>query len=103
MGSITEICNQVAEAKIYVGLKNRATGEEYSVDYVKQLCQKHVDKIGLCVTVTETDYIYTNGSEKGVIVGLINYPRFPIAKHKDSIILNKIYCFFKFLYICIYL
>jgi hypothetical protein len=33
---------------------------------------------GLCVTVTPTEYIYTGGQESGVIVGLINYPRFPM-------------------------
>lgn len=32
---------------------------------------------GLCVTVTPTTYVYTGGAEDGVIVGLINYPRFP--------------------------
>ena len=32
---------------------------------------------GLCVTVTPTKYIYTGGEETGVIIGLINYPRFP--------------------------
>lgn len=34
-------------------------------------------EIGLCVTVTETRYVYTGDEEEGVIVGLINYPRFP--------------------------
>jgi hypothetical protein len=29
------------------------------------------------VTVTRTTYIYTGGEQDGVIVGLINYPRFP--------------------------
>jgi len=27
--------------------------------------------------VTRTRYIYVDGSEPGIIVGLINYPRFP--------------------------
>jgi hypothetical protein len=31
----------------------------------------------LGVTVTPTDYIYTGGGEAGVIVEIINYPRFP--------------------------
>jgi len=33
--------------------------------------------IGACVTVTATSYLYTGGEEAGVIVGFINYPRFP--------------------------
>lgn len=32
---------------------------------------------GLCVTVEPTDYIYTDGQESGVRIGLLNYPRFP--------------------------
>lgn len=41
------------------------------------ICQQYCDAVGLCVTITETRYIYTGGEEAGVIVGLINYPRFP--------------------------
>lgn len=37
----------------------------------------YCDDVGLCVTVTETRFMYTGGMTFGVIVGLINYPRFP--------------------------
>lgn len=43
----------------------------------KQICQSFCDAVGLCVTVTSTAYVYTDGEQMGVIVGLINYPRFP--------------------------
>jgi hypothetical protein len=43
----------------------------------RMVCQNHCDQVGLCVTVTPTTYVYTGGEEAGVIVGLINYPRFP--------------------------
>lgn len=43
------------------------------------ICREYCDKIGFCVTVTQTNYVYTDGEETGVIVGLINYPRFPSA------------------------
>lgn len=43
---------------------------------IKTLCQRYCVS-GLCVTVTPTDYIFTGGSELGVIIGLINYARFP--------------------------
>jgi hypothetical protein len=49
-------------------------GEYYRA---KQICQEYCDAVGLCVTVTSTSYIYTDGEQMGVIVGLINYPRFP--------------------------
>ena len=35
------------------------------------------DAQGLCVTITRTNYVYTGGEEAGVIIGLINYARFP--------------------------
>ena len=41
------------------------------------ICHDYCDSVGFCVTVTETVYCYTGGEEAGVIVGLINYPRFP--------------------------
>ena len=43
------------------------------------ICRQFCQDVGYCVTVTETDYVYTDGPEydPGVIVGLINYPRFP--------------------------
>jgi hypothetical protein len=41
------------------------------------VCREYCDFVGLCVTITDTKYIYTGGEEEGVIVGLINYPRFP--------------------------
>jgi hypothetical protein len=46
-------------------------------DLAKQWAQHYCDEVGFCVTVTKTEYVYTGGSELGVIIGLINYPRFP--------------------------
>jgi len=43
----------------------------------ERICRAYCNEIGLCVTVTPTNYIYTGGNQTGVIVGLINYPRFP--------------------------
>jgi len=43
----------------------------------RQVCREHCMKVGLCVTVTETEFIYTGGQESGVWVRLVNYPRFP--------------------------
>ena len=41
------------------------------------LCRKFCFKVGLCVTVDPTFFIYTGGAEKGSCIGLINYARFP--------------------------
>ena len=46
-------------------------------DLAKSIAREFCDQVGLCVTVTKTSYVYTGGEESGVIVGLINYPRFP--------------------------
>lgn len=42
----------------------------------EQVCREYC-LIGLCVTVEPTRFIYTGGEETGVVVGLVNYPRFP--------------------------
>lgn len=42
-----------------------------------EICRAYCDSEGFCVTVTQTSYVYTGGQESGVIVGLINYGRFP--------------------------
>lgn len=47
---------------------------------------------GLCVTVSETNYVYTGGMESGVHIGLINYPCFPVDNemiHATAIRLAK--------------
>jgi hypothetical protein len=58
-------------AKIFVAT------DPYTKAAVSEVCANYVDSVGLCVTVSDTQYIYTNGNEDGVVVGLINYPRFP--------------------------
>lgn len=47
--------------------------------YIKALkvLEKYCDTVGFCVTIKQTVYVYKNGKEVGIEVGLINYPRFP--------------------------
>ena len=65
-------------ATLYVGLLERDTRLLHTQAEALAVCQEYVDDVGLCVTFTPTTFVYTNGSEPGVIVGLINYPRFPV-------------------------
>lgn len=66
-------------------MMKRATAASYPVSIfvagdpasALKICRTFCDEEGLCVTVTPTTYAYTGGQETGVIVGLINYPRFP--------------------------
>ena len=69
-------------AKIHVGLRPGYKSPPLSIDIVHTVCQGFVNKIGWCVTVTPTEYIYKDGSEPGAVVGIINYPRFPLPKRK---------------------
>ncbi len=64
-------------------------------DYEKaiQSTNDYCNEVGYCVTVTPTSYVHTSGPDNGlpgVIVGLINYPRFPkdaadLLKHAIAI------------------
>jgi hypothetical protein len=47
-----------------------------NLESAEQVCREFCLS-GMCVTVTRTNYIYTKGEESGVVVGLLNYPRFP--------------------------
>ena len=67
---------------LYVGFKERSTGRETTIELAYKLIQEYCDKNGLCVSVTPTKFIYTNGGENGCIIGFINYPRFPSTKEK---------------------
>lgn len=68
-------------ATIYVGFREGRSDVDdatiCTIEDARKICQGYCDVQGLCVTLTPTEFIYTNGSEPGVIVGLINYPRFP--------------------------
>lgn len=64
-------------ARIYVGLKEGYDGIQHSPFEDEELLQKYCDEKGFAVEVKPTRYIYTNGNEDGIDVGIINYPRFP--------------------------
>ena len=52
------------------------------ISVAENTCRRYCDEQGFCVTVTPTNYIYKNGQETGMIVGLINYPRFPLSSEE---------------------
>ncbi|MEK6817195.1 MAG: hypothetical protein AABX80_00165 [Nanoarchaeota archaeon] len=67
-------------AKIYLGLREKYSKKIHTIEELKDLLQDYVDKTSFCVTVTPTTFVYKNGRERGAIIGLINYPRFPKTK-----------------------
>jgi hypothetical protein len=50
------------------------------ISLAKQVCREFCFEVGLCVHVQAMDFIYTGGEESGFKIGLINYPRFPVAR-----------------------
>ena len=67
--------------QIWVGLKETYDDEKvHSLEDVRQVCDKWVNDIKDCVTITPTEYRYVDGCEPGAIVGYISYPRFPRTK-----------------------
>jgi len=68
------------QAQLFLGLRIGYTDEVLSVDKVYRICQEYVDEISWCVTVTPTKFIFKGGHEPGVVIGVINYPRFPNSR-----------------------
>ena len=75
-------------AKIFIGLREGYTKNLHGFHEVEAICQEYVDevartnKVGLCVTVTPTRYVYKKNWEPGAIVGFIQYPKFPVPVEK---------------------
>lgn len=65
------------EIKIYIGSKVGYNGPDQSTYDMQMRCREYCDEVGFAVTVTQTNFVYTGGEESGVIIGIINYPRFP--------------------------
>jgi len=87
-------------AKIAIGFREGYTDKVHTLEEAHKIAQEYCNKIGLCVTVTPTRFVYTQsiatpqGFDDGCFVELIAYPRFPSSKYdivKDAIALTKIF------------
>lgn len=47
------------------------------IESAKRLLRREFYSRGGCVTVERTDFLYTGGEEAGMVIGFVNYPRFP--------------------------
>jgi len=68
--------------QIWVGLRSEYGDHIHTIEKVREICDKFVNTLderglGDCVTITPTEFRYVKGWEPGVIVGYINYQRFP--------------------------
>jgi hypothetical protein len=70
------------EAKIFLGLREGYTNIYKDKSDVYSFLSEYCTQNNLAVSVTPTKYIYVDGEEDGVIIGLINYPRFPSTKEE---------------------
>ena len=66
---------------IYIGFREQYTEVRHTYDKLLDICQEFCET-GLCVSVVQTDFIYTGGRENGAKITLINYPRFPSTIEK---------------------
>jgi len=64
-------------ANIYVGTRHGYTDKRSSVYEIREWMKKFCNDTKIGVTLTSTEFMYVDGNEPGVIIGLINYPRFP--------------------------
>ena len=74
--------NETFTASIYVGLRQGYVGGLTSFEVVRQWLQNYCNEVKLGLTFTQTEFIYVDGGEPGVIIGLINYPRFPSSEEE---------------------
>jgi hypothetical protein len=71
------------EAKIWLGLREGYTSHQYFPSAVENVVSDWCTKKKQCVTITPTKFVYVKtddtgeGMEDGVIIGFINYPRYP--------------------------
>ena len=74
-----KICDNY-ESKIWLGLRSGYTTHFNVSDDVKDFIKEWCTEKKQCVSVSETEFIYVNGYEPGLVIGFINYPRFPFSQ-----------------------
>jgi len=72
-------------ATIYVGRREGYNGPLIRRGAVLEVISAYCNEAKLCVTVTDTLFLYVNGEEPGFAIGLINYPRFPASQEEIKI------------------
>lgn len=50
---------------------------------IENVCSDYVTKVGLCVNVKPTNFIYTYGEQSGAEIQLISYPRFSPTREQS--------------------
>jgi len=74
------------EVKIWLGLRTGYTTNYAAKSDAWKVIQDWCNEKKQCVNVSDTRFIYVDGQEPGLVIGFINYPRFPMEKEE---ILNR--------------
>jgi hypothetical protein len=69
-------------ANIYLGLREGYGNKVHDITEIHSFIQIYCNENKIGVTVTPTTFFYVDGYDDGVIIGLINYPRYPMPKMK---------------------
>ena len=83
-------------ATLCVGLREGYTDVVRPMADAIEVVQGYCNEVGLCVTCTPTTFVYSqrpetpHGQEPGLLIGFVNYPRFPsqpddIRKHAEAL------------------
>lgn len=65
------------EAKIWLGLREGYTENIFAEAEIIEEIRNYCTEVGQCVTISPTHFVYVHGDEPGLVIGFINYPRYP--------------------------
>lgn len=71
------------EIKIWLGLREGYSEKIHDPSEVREFLSEIINENPICLSITPTEFLYKDGWEPGVVIGLINYSRFP--KESDEI------------------
>lgn len=64
-------------AQIWLGLREGYTDSYVNDAEIYESIRKFCEETKHCVTVSKTNFFYPGGEEPGLVIGFINYARFP--------------------------
>lgn len=68
------------EAKIWLGLREGYTENLFTTKEVCEEIRNYCTEVGQCVSISPTHFAYVHGEEPGLVIGFINYARYPSSE-----------------------
>lgn len=66
--------------QVWVGFREHYSDKIHTMQEARVICDTFVNDLKDCITLTPTEFRYVNGWEPGVVIGFIQYPRFPRSR-----------------------